>query len=252
MTGEGQELISRKITDLSQLNVVDFVEGCADVPTERIVQYLSSYIALLEKSMHKFDWEKIESIVHIINKGFRYMSEEAEALRYFYLGYYSHVQEELLATFSEYLIQDSIKNILQSKYVREILEFLFINDCSRQVQISKALNINKSNLSRKADAMVEAGLICKRVGPKCVLYELSSTGYETCKKYGIGKRRSMFGITLRAVIPVEKNDLKTLYYDTEAVPEVYREDFKTKEREVKSWGIKAQFDRIERPCAVLS
>ena len=180
-------LLDFKKSSLTHATAVDFVNHCREISDEQLVKQLLMYINMLREAIGTCKWDEVEPIAHVVGKGFMHLCEERSALKFYYLGYYSRIQEELIQNFSRQIFQNATQQLLQTKHVKEILGYLYEYGCSRQSEIAKELRINKSNLSRKMEVIVEHKLINKRIGPKCVFYELSSSGYEYCRKKGIGK-----------------------------------------------------------------
>lgn len=212
MSDNNEKLIDLKKLNLTHSVAIDFVNQCRNISDDQLVNQLLLYINVLEEAIKKLKWDELEPIVHVINKGFKHVSEEAGALKFYYFGYYSHIQEDLIKKFSEQIFQDKIQQLAQTKHIKEILEYLYECGCSRQSEISKNLKIDKSNLSRKMEYMIESDLVDKRSGPKCVYYELSASGYEYCRKSGIGE--SSFGSSeyrRKTYVATLKSDPKILY-----------------------------------------
>lgn len=179
--------IDLKTLDLTYSVAVDLVNKCRDIPEKKVVEYLLAYINALENATRSLKWDEVEPVAHIVGKGFKRISEDAGALKFYYLGYYAHIQEELIKTFPEKILKNELQQLTQTRHIKEILEYLYEFGCRRQGEIAKALSIDKSNLSRKIEILVENGVIKKRSGPKFVFYELSADGYEYCRKNGVVK-----------------------------------------------------------------
>lgn len=178
-------IIHFDMTKLSSEDAVTLVEQCEKIPVRYLWEKLSSYIRQLKIAANYNSIDTLDSFIHIVNKGFRYKSEEANALRYFYWGYFSHMQEQLLQMFDEEARRKTISVISSTKHFAPIMQYLYLNGCSRQRDIALRLEIDKSNLSRVLKALVNCGLLNKMTGPKHVFYELSPDGYAYCKHHDI-------------------------------------------------------------------
>lgn len=187
MSNQNQELINLNDFNATYNNVVAFVNRCMDLTDDELVNSISSVIIILKEIIKSQKWEEIEPIVHVLNKGFKHVCIKSNSLKFFYMGYYSYILEDFMNSFSKMIIQDKVIQLAQTSHVKEILEYLFEYGCSRQNQIAKDLCINKSNLSRKMEQMERCELVDKKIGPKCVFYELSTKGYEYCRKNGLRK-----------------------------------------------------------------
>ena len=212
--------------DVSMRNAVEFVELCDKISEESILDILDSYILALEEASKSGNGEYIESIVHIINKGFKYFSEKNDAIKYYYYGYYSHIQEILVEKLSEYLIQDQIHQAVNTKHSKEILIYLFTKGVLRQKDLSELIKINKSNLARKIDKLIECKLICKQVGPKVVLYELTAKGYEYCRTNGLTRNQNELKMDERGIVFLRDNFMP-----------VHPDENKIKKRMEEPWDI---------------
>jgi DNA-binding MarR family transcriptional regulator len=218
-----EKLIDLKKTSLTRSTAVDFVNHCREISDEQLVNQLLMYINALQEATETREWDEIEPITHVVGKGLKHLCEEESALKFYYLGYYSRFQEEIIRDFSKQIVQNATQQLLQAKHIKEILEYLYEFGCSRQSEISKELKINRSNLSRKMEIIVEHELINKRSGPKCVFYELSASGYEYCRKKGIGK------IPVGKVehcknikVAIAKSDFRIVYSDTSETSAIAR------------------------------
>lgn len=186
--GESKELVNLEEPELSLANAIHFVNRCRGFSIDQLVNQLDTYINVLRNAIKGQQWEEVEPVVHVIIKGFKRICQETDALKYYYLGYYSHLQEDLIESFTKNLLQDKLQQIVTTKHTQEILEYLFESGCSRQSEIAKKFRLNRSNLSRKMDLMVSNSLVIKRSGTKCVFYELSAKGYDLCRSGGVLKK----------------------------------------------------------------
>ena len=178
------------MTKLTQEQAVNWVESCEQAPLEELWKNLSIYISQLRTASRFNTVDALESFTHVVYKGFQHKSEEANALRFFYWGYFARKQEEVVNTAGKDCIANTISIIASSKHFPEIMQYLFINGCSRQKDIVTSLGVDKSNLSRLLKIMVNCGLITKLSGPKHVFYELSPDGYSYYKKQDIAYKYS--------------------------------------------------------------
>lgn len=191
--------------DMSMRNAVEFVNFCNESSGEEVFEIMNSFISALEEASKANESEYIESVVHIINKGFKYSSKQDNAMKYYYYGYYSHMQEVLIAKLSECLIQDQIRQVMSTKHATDILICLFTKGILRQKDLSEIIKINKSNLIRKINQLIECQLIRKQVGPKVVLYELTAKGYEYCRINGLGRIANEPKMDTRRIVYLRDN-----------------------------------------------
>lgn len=169
--------------ELGKKNAVDFVEACDEANVEELKGVLSSYIRDLGQAIRHNTIELLEGFINTVYKGFRFKSEHAGAIKYFYLGYYARYQEEVLNEAKKYDVQLKINQIASKKHFEHIMQYLYINGISQQKDIAFTLQINKSNLSRILNEVTDYKLINKLVGPKNVFYELTQEGYAYCRKH---------------------------------------------------------------------
>ncbi len=169
----------------------DVVEKCAESSNDESKELLSFYIKSLEKCIKSISYDRLKKITGVVYRGLKFKSEQAEALKYFYFGYYAKSQENILKQANDYYQRIKIEEIASKKHFNSIMNYLAINGISRQKDISSFLHINKSNLSRLLDEVSEYKLINKVVGPKAVFYELTSSGYKYCKTHNLNS-----GLTL--------------------------------------------------------
>lgn len=177
-----QEIINHNI------QVKDIVEKCDQASDEESKNMLSLYIKSIEKSIKLISYDNLKKLTSIVHRGLKFKSEQAGALKYFYFGYYSRGQEEILKQADEYYRRIKIGEIASKKHFNSIMSYLAINGISRQRDISCSLHINKSNLSRILDEVVEYKLVNKMAGPKVVFYELTASGYKYCKTHNLSNR----------------------------------------------------------------
>lgn len=178
------------MTQLTQEQAGNWVQQCEQAPVEKLWKMLSSYISQLKKASYFSTVDALEAFTHVVHKGFQHKSEEANALRFFYWGYFARKQEEVVSTANRDFQAKAINMIASSKHVPEIMQYLYINGCSQQKDIVTSLGVDKSNLSRVLKMLVDCGLITKQSGPKHVFYELSPDGYSYYKKHDIAYRYS--------------------------------------------------------------
>lgn len=178
------------MTQLTQERAVDWVQQCEQAPVEELWKKLSAYISQLKTASCFSTVDTLESFTHVVYKGFQHKSEEANALRFFYWGYFARKQEEVVSTASRDCQAKAINIIASSKHFPEIMQYLYINGCSQQKDIVTSLGVDKSNLSRVLKILVNCGLITKQSGPKHVFYELSPDGYLYYKKHDVAYRYS--------------------------------------------------------------
>lgn len=166
----------------------DIVENCVRASNEESKQFLTIYIKSLEKFIKLIPYDRFKKLTSIVYRGLKFESEKAGALKYFYFGYYAKCQETILKKADEYYQRIKIDEIASKKHFNSIMIYLATNGISRQKDISSNLRINKSNLSRIMDEVVEYKLVNKIVGPKVVFYELTTNGYKYCKTHNLNNR----------------------------------------------------------------
>lgn len=178
------------MTQLTQENAIKLVNQFEQVSIDKLWENLSAYVSQLRVAANTNTLETFESFIHIIYKGFYRKSEYANALRYFYWGYFAREQEELVQDASRNIKAKAISVISSKKYFTDIIFYLYTNGCSQQRDIVKYLGADKSNLSRLLRDMVNCGLIIKMSGPKYVFYELTQEGYTYFKQHNMARYSS--------------------------------------------------------------
>ena len=166
-------------------NAVLFISQCAEVKEDQLKSYLSHHIAETEKEIVAHGETSVRKYVRLITKGLRQKSKQADALRYYYYGYYIRQQEELLEKQRRKVIASARNVLISRKHYADILRYLFEHGCVQQKDISMSLDIDKSNLNRIMGNLVEHDLVTKSIGPRCVFFELSSSGYAFMREQSI-------------------------------------------------------------------
>ena len=179
------------MTQLTQENAVKWVIQCEKIPIDSLWKSLSSYVAQLKIASNLNTLDVLESFIHIVYKGFYHKSECANALRYFYWGYFAREQEEIVRNTSKNCKAKAISIIASKKHFSDIILFLYTNGCSQQCDLVKHLGVDKSNLSRLLRDLVNCGLVIKMSGPKCVFYELTQEGYTYFKQHNMARHYSI-------------------------------------------------------------
>ena len=160
-----------------------FVSQCENVDENELKTFLSRHIVEMEKALESCNEEAVERYIRVIKKGLRERSRQVDALRYFYYGYYVCQQEELLKQQKNQKKASEITVLLSKKHYANVLTYLFKNGCARQKAISESLGINRSNLNRLMNNLIECNMVVKSVGPKCAFYELSPAGYAFVREH---------------------------------------------------------------------
>lgn len=179
------------MTQLTQENAVKWVIQCEKIPVDSLWKSLSTYVAQLKIASGLNTLDVLESFIHIVYKGFYHKSECANALRYFYWGYFAREQEEVIRNASKDCRAKAISIISSKKHFTDIIFYLYTNGCSQQRDLVKYLGVDKSNLSRLLRDLVNCGLVNKMSGPKYVFYELTQEGYNYFKQHNIGRHYSI-------------------------------------------------------------
>ena len=157
-------------------NATLFVSQCAEISDAQIKTFLSQHLAEVGKYVEEHD-EDAARYIRVITKGLRQESKKADALRYYYYGYYIRQQEEQLEKARKSIEATRMVVLTAKKHYMDILRYLFESGCSQQKDISSALGIDKSNLNRIMNNLADNELVVKLVGPKCAFFELSANGY---------------------------------------------------------------------------
>lgn len=179
------------LVGLTHEEAVDLVVQCEQTPVEELWKKLSMYITQLKNISGCCGLDDIEAFTHVVYKGFYRKSEEANALRYFYWGYFAREQEDIVHTASKDNKLKTFDLIASAKHFPEIMHYLYTNGCSQQREIVKSLGVDKSNLSRLLKILVNCGLIDKMSGPKHVFYELTHDGYSYYKQRDLARQFSV-------------------------------------------------------------
>lgn len=188
-----ERIATREQCDLAGLTheeAVDLVVQCEQTPVEELWKKLSMYITQLKNISGFCGPDDIEAFTHVVYKGFYRKSEEANALRYFYWGYFAREQEDVVRAVGKDYKLKAIDLIASAKHVPEIMHYLYTNGCSQQREIVKSLGVDKSNLSRLLKILVNCGLIAKMAGPKHVFYELTHDGYSYYRQRDLARQFS--------------------------------------------------------------
>lgn len=179
------------MTQLTQENAVKWVIQCEKTPIDTLWKSLSAYVSQLKIASSLNMLDVLESFIHIVYKGFYHKSESANALRYFYWGYFAREQEEIVRNASKDCKAKAISIISSKKHFSDIIFYLYTNGCSQQRDLVKYLGVDKSNLSRLLMDLVNCGLIIKMSGPKYVFYELTQEGYTYFKQHDMARHYSI-------------------------------------------------------------
>ena len=172
-----REKINISESAVPSCDAVQFISQCDNVSEDGVRTFLSQHLSKTDTHLKQQDKEYIEKYIRIITKGLRKKSKQANALRFFYYGYYIRQLEELLERNKNEVIAAARMVLVSKKHYSDILRFLYEKGCSQQKNISESLGINKSNLNRIMNQLLDNDLVVRSVGPKCVFYELSSPGY---------------------------------------------------------------------------
>lgn len=186
LMGENKDLqiVFQEIAN-QNMQAKDIVGKCVEFSDEDAKEFLALYIKNMEKHVKLIPYDKLKKLTSVVHRGLKFESEQAEALKYFYFGYYAKCQENILNQAEEYYQRIKIDEIASKKHFKSIMRYLASNGISRQKDISVGLNINKSNLSRLLDEVVEHKLVNKMIGPRVVFYELTAAGYKYCKTHNL-------------------------------------------------------------------
>lgn len=179
------------MTQLTQENAVKWVIQCEKTPIDALWKNLSAYVSQLKIASSLNTLDVLESFVHVVYKGFYHKSEIANGLRYFYWGYFAREQEEILRNASKDCKAKALSIVSSKKYFSDIIYYLYTNGCSQQRDIVNYLGVDKSNLSRLLQNLVNCGLIIKMSGPKSVFYELTQEGYNYFKQHEMTQHYSI-------------------------------------------------------------
>lgn len=167
----------------NELAPADYVRYVQEIDTEFLWLYLTEYVHCLNNQLldTKKDLSKIESAIRMVQKGFRYYSEKNDALRYYFYGYFSHQQDEILQKMYINYNRDRLERLLSKKHLRELIEYLYEHDIVQQKDLANYLRISKTNIDRKVMPLIEYGLV-EKIKTGFVFYKLTATGYEYCRQ----------------------------------------------------------------------
>ena len=176
--------MAKESLELSRLNQKEAEYVVALINTinneDDIINLLSNYIIKINDLSEKYEEERVISFATIVEKGMIYLSKQAKSSKYYYMGYYAGKQERLLQEFKNRKALQNTEALFHLKYIKEILGFLYTKGSARLSDLADYFNINRSNLSRKMNLLIDNNLVDKKIGPKIVIYELTSYGYSIC------------------------------------------------------------------------
>lgn len=162
-----------------QLAPAEYVKLVQQIETEQLWFYLTEYMRHLNDQTQEvlLDIDRIESVIRVVQKGFRYYSEKNDALRYYLYGYFAHQQEELLQKLYVIHNREQIERILTKKHLREIISYLYDHEIVQQKVLVNHLNVSKTNIDRIVQPLIDCGFVEKiKVGS--AFYRMTSMGYE--------------------------------------------------------------------------
>ena len=172
-------------TSVSSHEATQFVSQCDSIDESELKTFLSQHVAKTDTYLKLHGKENTEKYIRIVAKGLRKKSKQSNALRFFYYGYHIRQQEELLDQYKTEMVASARTVLVSKKHYGAILKFLYERGCSQQKIISETLGINKSNLNRMMNSLLENDLVVKSVGPRCVFFELSSSGYKFVREHSL-------------------------------------------------------------------
>lgn len=185
-----EDLNNKKKDEMVQLtpvahDVAIFVSQCSDVKDDQLKTFLSQHIDSTRRGIAIYGEEHVKKYVHILTKSLRKKSKQAEALRYYYYGYFIRQQEELIENHRKNVAASTRTILASKKHYMDVLCYLFKCGCMQPKDISSSLALDKSNLNRIMNNLVENDLVTKSVGPRCVFFELSSSGYSFVREHSL-------------------------------------------------------------------
>ena len=104
-------------------NATLFVSQCAEISDAEIKTFLSRHLAEVGKYVEEHD-EDAARYIRVITKGLRQESKKADALRYYYYGYYIRQQEEQLERTKKSIEATKMVVLTAKKHYMDILRYL--------------------------------------------------------------------------------------------------------------------------------
>mgnify|MGYP002709330468 CR=1 FL=1 len=167
--------------ELSACDPEALVSECISDDTSEadVYQKLMSAIARVTEEISRLDAAEASKLVSQLSKaakGLRKNTADHNAFRFFYFGeFQTHVntlEQRLERNRSELQIQLAASK----KHFAPIMQFLYINQTCQHKELSNKLGIDKSNLSREMQCLVDSGLVDSQMIGKFKYYSLTPQG----------------------------------------------------------------------------
>lgn len=144
-----------------------------------VANSLTTLLVLLREETERRDDSKSLELLNsyeLIAKGLRNDAQKNEALKYFYYGVFQASVDEIVKKKKDEIDNTEMLDLLSQKHTGVILTFLYNEKECYQSQLSKALNMDRSNLYRIMQKLIKANLVEQRKSSKFCFYTLSAQG----------------------------------------------------------------------------
>ena len=139
----------------------------------------------IAESIARMDTEYFRKMVcfsEIVSKGLRIYSQQQNTLKYYYYRQFQASIESFVKIRDAENENSRIRKALSRKHAKEILRVLYIHGECKQVDLVSFVNIDKGNLSREIERLIEAELVEKRKLSKFCYYSLTPQARRLCLK----------------------------------------------------------------------
>lgn len=233
---EEKVIITISKDELEKLNKestpADYVRYVQNVGTDYLWVYLTEYLRYLNDQAREIttDISNFESAIRVVQKGFRYYSEKNNALRYYFYGYFSHQQDELLKKVYSVYNHEHIERMLNKKYLRDIIAYLYTKGTVQQKDLVKYLKISKTNIDRTIQPLIDCSFV-EKIKLGSAFYKLTASGYEYYRKNKNKIKKPYFEACLYGIdnefdklYNFDKEDIETVGIPTSCRIEHYQKE----------------------------
>ena len=144
-----------------------------------VAQQLSCLIVFLQEKSEKADQQTLNNLLNVyqlITKGLRRNAKNNNAMKYFYYGVFQASVDDIIKQSNKRVEDGEIKRLLSLKNMVVIIHTLYDNEECYQSELSRLVKMNRSNLYRDVQKLIDTNLVEERKIGNRRFYSLSANG----------------------------------------------------------------------------
>lgn len=184
-----ENTISSGTQTFTQQEMIAVYNVCSsvDVLASDVVNQLMRVVKMLAERINNNGnnsdlLEDVENAL-ALSRGLKQDAQKNNALKFFYFGVY---QAQIEALQKEVKMNQKMareQDVIDRKHFPEIMQILYSRQICRQIDLARALNMNRSNLSHEMDRLVNVGYVEQQRIGKFKYYSLAPLGVSYYNTY---------------------------------------------------------------------